>query len=62
MFAGASKSTGSSVLQLQPIFSPLILAKVKESLAFFQTLVVFFHQCYTACSTQCFIDWKASRG
>lgn len=62
LFSGASERTLSQVLQLQPIFSPLAVAKVKERLALFQTLVVFFHHCHTACSVQHFIDWKASRG
>lgn len=61
MFAGAFERIRSQVLQLQPIFSPLVLAKVRECLAPFQTPVVFFHRCCTACSVQRFIDWKESR-
>lgn len=35
--------------------------KMRERLALFQTPVVFFHRCCTACSAQWFIDWKESR-
>lgn len=62
LFTGVSGRTGSQILQFQPIFPLLVLAKVKEHLAPFQTLAIFFHHYYTACSVQFFIDWKAFRG